>query len=167
MSKLGDEETVKGPGMPVGSLVREERIQHWYFLAKLTADANKARDRTVAAGAAGALILSMTFLSQIASDPDPESLIVLLAGWALLLVSLGCVLYGWHSTSQAFLPHMQAVSELIEDERETTLPDEELDRFTDRMIALSLIALTLGVLLLVVFVAVNLPWDGSASIAVR
>lgn len=166
MSDTGEDAAGSDSGMPVWSLDKQDLIRHWYFLAELSADANKARDRTVVAGAAGGLILSITFLDQIASDPSTWSLVVLLVAWGLLLTSLGCALYGWHATSQAFAQHLRTVGEIIQEAREPTLPDPELDEFTKKTIAGSLIALTLGVLLLAFFAAVNLPWGGSSSIGV-
>lgn len=141
-------------------LNRDEQIRHWYFLADLNAEANKARDRNIAAGSAGALLLSITFISQLASDPAPWSLVLLVVAWGCLLLSLGGAVYGWHSTSQAFPEHMRTVSEMIAGAEHPTPVDPKADKITRATLAVSLVSLPSGIAFLAVFAIVNLPWGG-------
>lgn len=137
---------------------REELNRHWYFVADQINRAGERRDRYVVFGAAGALVLSVTFLQQVSSEPKDWSLWLLVAAWASLLVAMGCSLLSWDTTYQANRELIESLGERIVGADRPSFPDERLDRWTRRLTVSSLASLFVGVALLTVFAAVNLPW---------
>lgn len=137
---------------------REKLNRHWYFVADQINRAGERRDRYVVFGAAGALVLSITFLQQVSPEPVGWSLWLLVASWASLLVAMGCSLLSWDTTYLANWELLESIGERIVGADRPSLPDDELDRRTRRLTVSSLISLFVGVLLLTLFAAANLPW---------
>lgn len=63
--------------------------------------AAESRDRLLVAGAAGTLVLSVTFVHDIAPTPISWTLWLLVISWAVLLVSLLASFVSMHTTEQA------------------------------------------------------------------
>lgn len=107
------------------------------------------RDRLTVTGAAGTLLISITFLHQIAPEPVSGTLILLVATWVVLLVSLAASLSSMETTERALR------SKLRDEEK----AEKTWNRRTRWLNRLSLGTLMIGVTMFAVFAAINLPWE--------
>jgi hypothetical protein len=64
--------------------------------------AQQRMDQIVTGAAAGALVLSITFLNGIAGSPSVRTAWLLIAGWSLLAVALGASLTHHHLAQRAY-----------------------------------------------------------------
>jgi len=114
-------------------------------------------DELTIAGAAGSLALSITFVDKIAHHPSSWSRLVLLAGWILMLFSLGVALVNLEYGAAGYAA---ARKELDRSYRSATLFNESIveawNRWVVRLNRASMILLFIGVCCLVVFAYANL-----------
>lgn len=141
---------------------RSEFVKQYRLQAELIHKLAERRDQLVVTGAAGAIIISITFLDSIAPDPKPWTLWLLVVSWGNLLLSLGCALWSLVSSEQA---HRELQEKFVAEQqgvRKDTDRLEELDKRTDRLDKTALWSLLLGAVLLVTFASVNVfHQDGS------
>lgn len=138
---------------------REAYREHWYFVADRIERVALRKDRLVVTGAGGALVLSITFLEQIAPNPEPWTLKILVASWVALLAALGLALGGLYATQRA---HEKQQENLLERYfGDASEPENPWDKGTIWADRLAFTSLFVGVALLTVFAFINLPWEGS------
>lgn len=116
-------------------------------------------DQLVTTGAGGALILSITFLDNIAGRPELWTKPVLFASWTLLIVALGTSLVLHYFSQKAFDAYVDALDEATRTQQPAPIKGT-VAHWIQRLEVASSIALVLGVLLLAIFAFVNLSFRG-------
>lgn len=114
-------------------------------------------DQIVSGGAAGALVLSITFLDALAPLPDPNTRPLLLLGWGSLLVSLTSNFISHLLSQRAFDAYLNNFDEAYQNR---TIPDHRntagsASRWAD---VISAVAFVGGVFFLAWFSISNLPF---------
>lgn len=94
----------------------EERQYDWYYnerryLEEGRRGAEQRVDGMVAAGAGGALLLSITFLRQLVRSPDPTLIPLLLWSWLVLLAALVCSLASLLTSAKAYSTYVAALDQ--------------------------------------------------------
>lgn len=123
--------------------------------------ASENAEKSLIAGAAGALALSVTFIEKLAPNPSGPSLSVLGVGWLLLLVSLAGSLLSFVLRSHAYrLARESLDAAVLSGQLDLSNVDmsavSRSNRSLDRLNHVRLWSLLLGVVLLVVFAFYNL-----------
>lgn len=122
-------------------------------------------DQIVSTGAAGALVLSITFLEKLAPNPDPESKPILLIAWLALLISLGANflshLFGQRAFDNYIREFDRAYVNRTHCDHESAASSAA--RWAD---GTSAVAFVIGVIFLAWFSVSNLPFkeDSDASV---
>lgn len=115
-------------------------------------------DKAILTLAAGALALSITFINQIAPQPKPYSIYWLIIAWSFFCLSLLSTLISF-LTSQAACRKQRAIldEEISKNSKKNNNTEENnAALWTDKLNKLSIAFFILGVMLLVVFSAMNL-----------
>jgi hypothetical protein len=108
-------------------------------------------DQIVAAGAAGALVLSITFMRGIAPSPAAWTAVLLVAGWVALLVALGSSLAHHHLGQRAYDDYVRELDRVF---GMRDLPDPK--GAAARLPAAAAVALVAGLVCLAAFALLNL-----------
>lgn len=154
---------------------------YWKHVVDQILKAVEFRDRLIVTGAAGTLLLSITFVHDIAPEPRHWTLFALLAAWLFLLVSLGAAFRSMYTTERALRASLERTKpkaakqgaeegqpegaekhqpeEAKEEQRKGTKSEAEWNkktRFWNNAAAITVVA---GIALFTVFAGFNLPWQ--------
>jgi hypothetical protein len=138
----------------------EQFIAERHKIIDARARSYQRTDQLVTGGAAGALVLSITFLEKIAPNPSERARWVLVAAWALLLASLGFSLASHYASRSAFNKYLREFDDAYkegrrcDDKNRATQVVEWLDR-------LGAILFVVGIAVLAVFAFLSLPTHSS------
>ena len=116
-------------------------------------------DQLITAGAAGALVLSITFLEKIAPSPDPSTRWFLFGSWISLLVALGLNLGAHYLAPYAFDAAIKAFDESFVNGKPYEL-GSRAQKVSERMGRLGAICFAVGVALLALFSSLNVNFTG-------
>lgn len=119
-------------------------------------------DQLVTGGAAGALVLSITFLEKIAPHPNSQTQLILLSAWGLLLLSLGLGLGSHYASCRAFDVYLAAFDKAYEEDSRC-VADSPAARATVILDQASAGAFVVGVALLAWFAFMNVQFTGSQT----
>lgn len=122
----------------------------WQHTADQVLKAAQARDRLIVAGAAGTLLLSVTFVHDIAPAPAHWTLILLVVSWGVLLVALFAAFVSMYTTEQALRCRLK------EEER----AEKRWNKWTRCCNYAAIGSLVVGVGMVAVFAAYNLLRGG-------
>lgn len=134
----------------------------WYDERRKTLVEQKRRgrrqaDQMVSGGAAGALVLSISFLDGIAVAPTPGLLYLLGGTWVLLLFALAASLRSFITQEQAFREAVEGLDEMLEaGEYRPGWEKTPMDDRTRQWNRAAMICLVIGVLGLATFAWLNL-----------
>ena len=121
-------------------------------MAHIGFEASRDQDRAVLTLSGGALVLSVTFLSDVFAEPD--HLWSLRFAWALLLLSVLAMLLSYETSRTERNNHIDEVDAELRDPRVKAPPvDPKRTRILNRTAVWGLV---LGLALLAVFAAINL-----------
>jgi hypothetical protein len=139
------------------------RMPYEHFLSERRAivdarqRAQQRIDQLVASGAAGALVLSITFLNDIAPTPSPGTKPLLVGAWLALLISLALLFASHYASQRAFDNYLVAFDEayvagaVFSEQNLATRIVKILDRSSSWLFII-------GVALLAGFAYLNLPF---------
>lgn len=139
----------------------------WYYQERRYLEDMKRRgrrrvDQMVSGGAAGALVLSITFVDRLVSQDAAVFLGWLPAAWIVLLVALGTSLGSSVTQERAFQEMIDDLDAVYSGEADkTVLSETRVDSLTTALNTTSLVSLCLGIALLAVFVWLNLSAGAS------
>lgn len=139
-----------------GPLTRTEYFAERALLLEARQRSYERAEQMVAGGAAGALILSVTFLEKIAPRGDASQRVLLLASWVLLLGSLASSLLGQYLSARAFDTELDRLDATVGEE---PLPKNPWTTWNRVSGVLGSILLILGIGLLAWFAYVNAPFS--------
>jgi hypothetical protein len=134
----------------------EQFIAERHKIIDARARSYQRTDQLVTGGAAGALVLSITFLEKIAKNRSDAARWILLAAWGLLLLSLGFSLASHYASCSAFNRYLREFDSAYKEGRVcdpknlATRAVEWLDRF-------GAIFFVLGIGFLAFFAFISLP----------
>ena len=114
-------------------------------------------DKAILTLSAGALALSLVFISDIAKNPSPETLPFLAWSWGILVVSMCLVLCSFHASMYAFRCHGKHLDTLRS--KPETDPSTLKNSWNVATLALNFAALVcfvVGAILLLLFAYINL-----------
>jgi hypothetical protein len=137
-------------------LTREEYFAERELLIDARQRSYQRAEQMVTGGAAGALILSITFLEKIAPGPlvrEPEWLI---AGWILLLVTLALGLLAQYASARSFGCEMKCLEARIHEEE---VPKNRWAVCNHACGIVSALLFVTGVGLLATFAYLNAPFQ--------
>jgi hypothetical protein len=141
---------------------RREFLERRNRLEDSVKQSERTADRLVVSGAAGALILSITFIHDIAPSPQPETLSFLLSSWALLALSLLCSFASHLASDKAFRDEI--VKEDAAYEKNKPVTGRAIwDRFTGWVNVAAFSSLLLGLASLATFAFKNTRFQGSVT----
>lgn len=146
----------------------DKRVPYeWYYEERRYLEEMKRRgrrrvDQMVSGGAAGALVLSITFVDRLVSQDAAVSLSWLAAAWIVLLLALGTSLGSSVTQERAFHEMIENLDAVYSGEADkTALGETKVDSMTRGLNAVSLVSLCLGIALLAVFVWLNISAGAS------
>jgi hypothetical protein len=119
----------------------------------------------VTTGAAGALVLSITFIEKLAPNPDPRTRDLLLGAWVLLGLTLGLNFAGHFFSQKAFDRYLRNFDKAYCDgvpcdhESASSRASRWLDAFSG-------ITFIVGIILLAAFATTNLRFNTNATVTV-
>jgi hypothetical protein len=113
-------------------------------------------DKLVVSGSAGALILSTTFLHDIAPRPLKSTQPVLAFGWLALLVALAASVASHITAGRTSNFYIDHLDEDYEAKRFTRIPTSTAERMTHVLNAASVLLMAAGIAALVVFAYLNI-----------
>jgi hypothetical protein len=116
-------------------------------------------DQLLIAGATGALVLSVTFLEKIAPHPVLRSRPYLLLGWVMLLLALALSMLGYEASTRAFSDGIRGLDRQILTGKLYDPTTNVWDRRTAGLNRASLAAFFVGMVLLVLFAFLNVPFQ--------
>jgi hypothetical protein len=122
-------------------------------------------NRIVLVGSTGAILASVTFLKDIAPEPAAYALWLLVGSWVVLIVSGAACMLSLRSTRQTARLYENILRAKLAASNPVMNPDDynPMRTANDRSRLLGLCSLVLfgvGIVLLTVFAAINLPWEG-------
>lgn len=157
---------VPEPQVPFAPMPYDQFITERRAIVDARQRAQQRIDQIIAGGAAGALVLSITFLDNIAPTPPLSTKPVLVAAWCALLASLTCNFLGHYASQRAFDRFLEAFDEAFvkgvpcaSQTRAGTVP-----RILDAVSSCLFIG---GVALLAWFAYLNLPFKEATADATR
>ena len=115
-------------------------------------------DKAILTLAAGALALSITFITQIAPHPKSQSIYFLIVAWVLFSFSILSTLISF-LISQAACRRQREILDQDISEKEHKIKNNAAD-WTNRLNYLSIAFFILGIVFLIIFSAINLPKGG-------
>lgn len=115
-------------------------------------------DKAILTLAAGALALSITFITQIAPHPKSQSIYFLIVAWILFSFSILSTLISF-LISQAACRRQREILDQDISEKEHKIKNNAAD-WTNRLNYLSIAFFILGIVFLIIFSAFNLPKGG-------
>ena len=110
-------------------------------------------DKLILSLASGSLGISAGFLKQIVPDPRADTLPLLVAGWALMALSLVAIVlsYLWAIESRKDL--IEQIDKAVETKKE---PKWKIKGIASKLSTWSAVALILGIIFYLAFAAVNM-----------
>jgi hypothetical protein len=112
-------------------------------------------DQLVSGGAAGALVLSISFLDNIAEHPAQWTERILILAWSALILSLAANLLGHFGSERAFEDFLKAFDQAFVEKRECRVPAAS-SKIVRLLEITSALLFVIGVSLLSWFAVVNL-----------
>lgn len=114
-------------------------------------------DQLVTSGSAGALVLSITFIHEIAPSPTKQSAVLLFLAWLCLITALGGTLIHHHVSQRAFEDYVAELDRAYT-AGDSCDPRSQASTWGERLAIGSSAALVLGVLFLAAFAFLNLTF---------
>lgn len=114
-------------------------------------------DKAILTLAAGALALSITFINQIAPYPKPESIYFLIGAWSLFCLSMLSTLISFLTSQKACRNARDILDEIFHNDKQNNITkDNKAATWTNRLNYCSIALFIWGVILLIIFSAMNL-----------
>lgn len=152
-----DQVTVSG----AGSVGAHEGFSHEAFLTERARyidarqRAQQRIDQLVTTGSGGALVLSITFMHEIANTPAKETSWMLFLAWGFLIIALGGTLIHHHLSQRAFEDYISELDRAYS-AGDACNPRSRASVWGERLTVGSSAALVLGVMFLAAFAFLNL-----------
>ena len=107
---------------------------------------------------AGALAISLTFIKDIAPNPDKSTIIYLILSWLFLLISILSSVYSLLTSQSAIRRAREILDDNYEnnDKSNNSKPDNKYAKTTNFLNHFSMLSFTLGVILLCTFSIINM-----------
>jgi len=143
-------------------VARDERkeyelyIEQRTLLTNLQLDASKVFDRTLTALSAGALVLSVTFIGEIAPHPVTGSTYYIILSWISFGVALIAILIALYCSQKGSKAHIKELDRKYK-ENEWKEFESQWYKCTNIFNIVSIIAFINGIALFIVFSYINLP----------
>ena len=147
----------------VGRIPYEEYLRQRHAFVEAGQRGRQRLDQLLVAGATGALVLSVTFLERIAPTPVAASRPLLLVGWVVLLLALGVSMLGFEASSRAFEEGVRSLDRHQKSGLAYDPTTNPWDRRTAQLNRVSLVLFFAGIVLLVAFAFVNVPFASSSG----
>jgi hypothetical protein len=141
----------------------DEYVQIRTQAAEASQRSQQRLDELITVGAAGTLVLSITFMEKIAPHPWAGSRLLLAAGWLILIIALGCALSAHASAARAHLAYVYLLDSDYRHKRTSDPTKLSAHRVTKGLNIASFTAFLLGTALLVCFAFANIPFEESPS----
>ena len=137
---------------------REEYLEERKQLITSERDTVQQFDKAILTLAAGALAFSITFINQIAPQPKPYSIYWLIIAWSFFCLSLLSTLISFLTSQAACKKQRDILDDEISKNSKKSNNTEENNAalWTDKLNKVSITFFILGVILLIVFSAMNL-----------
>lgn len=139
----------------------QDGLSHQAFLAERAryVDARQRAqqriDQLVTTGSGGALVLSITFMHEIANTPTKETAWMLFLAWVFLSIALGGTLIHHHLSQRAFEDYISELDRAYS-AGDACNPRSRASIWGERLTVCSSAALVLGVMFLAAFAFLNL-----------
>jgi hypothetical protein len=137
-------------------LTREEYFAERHLLIEARQRGYQRVEQLVTGGAAGALVLSITFLEKIAPGPSVRESEWLIGAWILLLGTLGLTLFGQYSSAKSFECEMSALDARVNGE---SVPDNWWATCNMACGMIGNLLFVVGIALLARFAYINAPFQ--------
>lgn len=140
---------------------REEYLQLKRDAAEVQRSLASQYDKAVLTVAAGAFIVSVTFVKEIAPQPMPWSCVLLVLAWIAFVLAMLSTLVSFQTSMKAHKEYEKLLDQLHREPERLPKedPKNDADKQTDQLNSRSLIALKTGAVFLLLFAGVNLPWS--------